>query len=118
MNPRLYFRNQVNQTANLEPKVEVSKNPTREVVSTSSKKPQSYKNTQSTQSKFVKNGKVEVQDDSDSGCEGGLTFDQIVNEKPKPELVAEFIQKYIDKIVKEDESETSDFESSEYQTDR
>jgi hypothetical protein len=102
----------------VEPMKEVSKNPSRDTLSTTSKKPQSYKNTQSSQSKFVKNDKVQVQDDSDSGCEGGLTFDQIISEKPKPELVAEFIQKYIDKIVREDESETSDFESSEYQTDR
>lgn len=115
MQGRLYFRN---QNANLEPKIEVSKNPSREVVSTTSQKPQKYKNTQSSQTKFVKNGKVEVDNHSDSESEGGLTFDKIVSEKPGVEVVAKFIQNFVDKIVRDDESETSDFESSEYCTDR
>jgi hypothetical protein len=71
-------------------------------------KPDNYKNVKSSEMKNCSD---------DEGC-CGMTFDEIINEKPKPEVVAEFIQSYINKIVKEDESETSDFESSEYNTDR
>jgi len=116
MDSRLYFRGGRDLQPKNEPKMEISKNPSREVVSTTSKKPQQYKNTQTSQTKFVKNGKVEVGSDSEDEC--GMTFEQIVNEKPKANIVSEYIQNYIDKIVKEDESETSDFESSEYATDR
>ena len=99
MASRLFFRGK--QPINI--KMEV---PNREVLPTSVKKPEVYKNINSSQMKC------------EEECSCGLTFDEIINEKPSPKKVAEFIQNYINKIVKEDESDTSDFESSEYQTDR
>lgn len=47
----------------------------------------------------------------------GLTLDKIINDLPKEEEVAKYIQNYINKLVKEDESDSSDFDSSEYSTD-
>lgn len=59
----------------------------------------------------------EITPDSDS--EDEISFQSIIRDKPEPEIVAEFLQEYINKLVNDESDEDSDYmESSEYNTDR
>lgn len=55
----------------------------------------------------------------DSDSEDEISFQSIIRDKPDPEVVAEFLQEYIHKLVNDESDDDSDYmESSEYNTDR
>jgi len=55
----------------------------------------------------------------ESDSEDEISFQSIVRDKPKAEVVCEFLQEYINKLVNDDSDNDSDYmESSEYNTDR
>ena len=57
--------------------------------------------------------------EEESDSEDEISFQSIVRDKPKAEIVCEFLQEYINKLVNDDSDNESDYmESSEYNTDR
>lgn len=117
---RLFFRGQQNQIQSNAPGVaasapQINVNPGRGVVSTVQKSNQN-RNMKMKNSHSVR--QQDVSPDTRSEDEFEISFEQIVNDKPSPRIVSEYIHKFINKLAKENDSETSDYDSSEYQTDK
>lgn len=127
---RLFFRGQQNQIQSNAPGVaasapQINVNPGRGVVSTVQKSNQNrnmkMKNSHSVRQQDVSPDRVKARSEllaPNSEDESEISFEQIVNDKPSPRFVSEYIQKFINKLAKENDSETSDYDSSEYQTDK
>lgn len=105
---RLFFRGQQNQ---IQSTPQINVNPGRGVVSTVQKSNQN-RNMKMKNSQDVSPDRVNSEDEFE------ISFEQIVNDKPSPRIVSEYIHKFINKLAKENDSETSDYDSSEYQTDK
>lgn len=119
---RLFFRGQQNQ---IQSTPQINVNPGRGVVSTVQKSNQNrnmkMKNSHSVRQQDVSPDRVKARSELlalNSEDEFEISFEQIVNDKPSPRIVSEYIHKFINKLAKENDSETSDYDSSEYQTDK